>query len=286
MIREIALFNIESGETLEFSSVKEATRKTRLSRYDILVLCNRTKILTRKHMLASRISEICSWTDECGRSYSMSLIDFIKTFGRTPQKAYNFLIAKIAKKSRHIFLEVSLYNMLTKESISCFSTKKFCELAGLNGHNDWIHIYPVLKGERLHHKGWCKFETAKQKLELKDKFGNEYSTTFEELIHKYGVKGFQVAKIIKGRIVCGGVHLKDAKVKYVPPNPIKVTKYKFRTPKGRIVSGNNVISVSRQLGESVSYRSLLEIKNGSISDSKKYSLEEVELENKKCLIEA
>lgn len=53
---------------------------------------------------------------------------------------------------------IKLKNLYSGEVIEAESVRSFCRKAGL-GESDGYHFWPILTGERVHHKGWSLIST-------------------------------------------------------------------------------------------------------------------------------
>lgn len=165
-----------------------------------------------------------------------------------------------------------LTNLKTGQKISAKSVAEFCRKANLHHVNDPIHLYPILRGERLSHKNWCLDRYATRNFTIYDRFMNVYTGSLYDFLHRYTVSKHTLWALISGKKkICQGVFLKETKVKFVPASRERITSVSFKTPNNRIISGKSSRSVARQVNGSISYHSLSSLVRGMKNVSKGYT---------------
>jgi hypothetical protein len=120
-----------------------------------------------------------------------------------------------------------LVNLETGRKIRAKSVVSFCRQAGLNSANDAIHIFPILRRERLHHQGWALPEFYHKKVELKDCYGNLCSGEVKDLLYQHKIPACRIWNLINGsKKVLGGIMMADTNIA-VPLPPNKPALYTF-----------------------------------------------------------
>lgn len=180
----------------------------------------------------------------------------------------------------------NLINLQTSEIIKAKSVAEFCRLTGMNHKNDLIHIYPILRGERLHHQGWATLKTFKTRLSLKDIYGNEYKGTIGELLFNYKIPANRLWTLMTGdKKVFQGLFLSDTKHEFIPPKPYRVIEYQFKTPNNKIIKADSYRKAANKVNNVISYRGLNNIVSGRHNQVKGYTFHGVILEQKSVLDE-
>lgn len=126
---------------------------------------------------------------------------------------------------------VTLQHIESGRKLSAASITAFCRKAGFKGGTPHFHITPILKGERLSYKGWGRPDVLNQRLKLKDAYGNTYEPSVAELILNR-VGAFTIRRLQAGQQV-GAIAPATVDTSHtVPPNPTKVTRYRFHMGEG------------------------------------------------------
>lgn len=160
-------------------------------------------------------------------------------------------------------IKCELINIYTNKIIKAKSVTEFCKLAKLNQINDKIHLYPLLREERLERKGWCLPKYCNTYLELKDIYGNIYKGKIKDLVKKYKVPPTTLWKLlINKKKINRGLYLNESKVNYLPPKNYKVIKYTILSPNNKEISGKTITAISKQLNNSASRNSIQKMING------------------------
>lgn len=168
-------------------------------------------------------------------------------------------------------LKCHLINLQTKEVVKAKSAADFCRITGMDDYRDVIHVYPILRGERLHFRGWATLDTFKKHLSLKDIYGNEYKGRIGELLFDYGIPANRIWALMTGkRKVFQGLSLSDTEYNFIPPNPYKILEYQFITPNNKVICGDSYRKVANKVNNAVSYHSLNELLRGKTTSVKGY----------------
>lgn len=110
------------------------------------------------------------------------------------------------------------------------------------GPNGGQHFDNVLKGHRLHHRGWGMRSVLNKKLALKDVFGNRYKATIAEIVARLGAPS---ANRLRRYGAVGKLVLDSHDFTHVlTPKTYRVESYVFRAgdDRGR---GNPLVSLTR-----------------------------------------
>lgn len=119
---------------------------------------------------------------------------------------------------------VKLQNYRSGRIIEAPSITEFCRLAGLK-QIDKYHFTAILKGERLHHKGWQL--PKNEEFLIFDIYGNEYHiTNLLRFCHDHHLNTGKMHKLVKNEITnYNGLYMSGTK----PPifKPRKIYSYEF-----------------------------------------------------------
>lgn len=173
---------------------------------------------------------------------------------------------------------ISLYNIKTSQTVS----GKVSEIAYTIWCNP-IHLYPLIRRERFQHLGWCLKDRLDEVIEIEDRFQNNKKLRILDLVIEYGFTARNIAKLLKGAIVKGGIFLRGAYSNFKHNNPFSVSKYQIQTKNNKIVSGKTLIAISNQIHDEISYKSLCQLARGEVGKVKGYELLKIE-EKRKNLI--
>lgn len=174
-----------------------------------------------------------------------------------------------------------LYNIKTKEIVKAKSVKSFCQTVGLTGKNDIVHIYPVVKGIRIHHKGWCLPETARKQYEFRDIYGNKYSGSLIDLREKYGFSYFALTRLLNGKKkISRGLFLNNGGVNYVSPRALKPINYTVKDKNGQIFKGKSMRKLAQQMQGKICYHSIRSMINGYQDQCKGHTVSDIEFERR------
>jgi hypothetical protein len=177
-----------------------------------------------------------------------------------------------------------LVNFETGRRISGKSVIEFCQKAGLTAENDVIHIYPILRGERLHHKNWGLPQYYNYPISLKDIYGNLYKGQLRDFLLKYKVSVHVIWSLVRRKkLIVSGLMLSDTETNFIPPKTYKVERYEFISPNGKVVSGKTLSGISRMLGNSVTQKSLSKLIHGYAQHPKGYRIKYIYTSDRKVL---
>jgi hypothetical protein len=179
----------------------------------------------------------------------------------------------------------TLINLKTGQRIKARSVVDFCRQAKLEDKDAVVHIYPILRGERLQHLGWCLPEYWNKWIELEDCYGHVYQGYIRDLLYGYKLSACTIWNLLRGKKkIISGIALKGTRDKpYVPLKPYKIKKYVFDTPNGSVVQGHSIQAVANQLKGAMTMRSLWDILHGMRESRKGYNLRDVETEERQLL---
>lgn len=178
-----------------------------------------------------------------------------------------------------------LVNLKTGRKIKAKSVVQFCHLAKLTSFNDRIHIYPILRDERLQHKGWCLPKYFYTKITLRDCYGNVYRGKVKDFLYTYKVKPCTLWNLItEKKKVLRNLSLSSSNLKGLFLRPYRVTLYKFKTPNEKIVTGKTLRGVQKQV-KNITYRSLIKLAHFQAENVKKYTLRDIIIQQRKELLE-
>lgn len=184
-------------------------------------------------------------------------------------------------------IKCNLINLETGQIIKARSVADFCRQTNMDNPRDKIHIYPVLRGERLHHRGWATIKTFNTKLSLSDIYGNIYKGSVAKLMFKDKISPQRLWNLMTGkRKVVSGMFLTDSGHTFIPPKNYKVKEYQFETPNNKIVKTSSIKTLCKILGNRISDHSLFDIARGKTTNVKGYKFHGAILEKKSVLNES
>ena len=142
--------------------------------------------------------------------------------------------------------KVTFQHIRTERTITAPSVAAFARKARL-GYMGRYHFDDILKGKRLHCKGWGLPKVLNQSLHLKDVWGNEVKATVAELTPKLSTTA--INRLRAGRPVGPIAPASHDFGAAIPPRDYRITGYAVRQGNsGRIYRGNTLLEVAEQVG--------------------------------------
>lgn len=131
---------------------------------------------------------------------------------------------------------------VTTKSISAFARK--LHLSKGVEH----HIPAVLTGKSWHAGGWFRPKTLKQRLSLKDVFGNRYETTVMDVLRRRKLSNHAVKRVLSGRTFQGLVPADKDLSHILPPRSYRATSYVLQDSTGETFEGASLREVAERAG--------------------------------------
>lgn len=178
-----------------------------------------------------------------------------------------------------------LQNLSTGEIVNAGSIKEFCRLVGF-GANEYLHITPILDGDRFVFKNWVLPENYKKlnvKTEFEDIYGNKYKFSYKEIHAAFELKFFPSCfiRFLDGESkIYKGLFRANDKIDFLPKKDFKVKKYIMYKGKQKYV-GTTILEVAEKT--KISLISAFKLIHGIIYETNGVKFGGVEKEKKSIL---